>query len=358
MAILNEEEYLRKAMKIWGMHPEYIDFNLKSRQGIKGLEKLYSKYNGKPTELIFDENGRLDIDKMGYVETAVGVSGTAKLAKWILHPDLSTGIIKRGMEYSNHIKDSNEKEKIGKKCRYTTLTAMAIADLMGQDVARYYIVKEKNESDQNLPRIYTPNFLKNNEELFSFLNISDDSNIMYKFRGNGMFVDIDTEIQKLEYFLYSRRFPSEQIEQVKKDFIKQCIVSKICNNKDEAKRNIGIVVSNNNKENKIERNVKMAPMYDLENCFIPEVCIWEREVGGDKSLKGVIDKYTKLDWCNDWLKKAIKNINNLDQVYDRVKQMSNIEVPEEYRKIFNEQIIQNINIVNAELEREEENIEK
>lgn len=338
MQKLSEEEYLHKALKIWGIDKEYIDERIKDRIGISAIEKLYQYYNsGIKNELIFNDEGRIDLEKIHFEKSMIKVNNSSKAYGWIIFPDLSTGLLKIGLEQKD--------EEAGKKSRYATLISMIIARKMGIESASYYLTTNKinNKVKNELGYVYTPNFLKENEEFISGLDIGTDSVVRMELRGCTSNIDMERVEKGLEIYLKNRRFGKEEINSVRKSFIKQCIVSKILENRDEANRNWGIIISNNeNEEQQIQRNVKIAPMYDFEYNLQDKYTVEERTINENKDIDEFINHYSKEEWFNEWINDKVLKLD-MEEVYKSVLETSKITIPNQYRKEFKNKTEQSIN---------------
>lgn len=355
MQKIEEQEYLRKALKIWGINENYINDRIKDRMGITPIEKLYEYYQeGVNSELVFNDDGRIDLEKMKFEKSMIEVNNSSKAYGWIIFPDLSTGMLKASLEMLN-----NDKEA-GERARYATLVSMIIARKLGIESADYYLTtntindKVKNE----LGYIYTPNFLKENEEFISGLNINYDNVVMNKLRGDLNSWDMEHNERALKTYLNNRRFSTKEVEDVRQNFIKQCIISKILRNTDEAGRNWGIIVSNNVEQDEtIKRNVKMAPMYDLESCLQDKYRNDFREVNGSQDLSDFIKHYSNEEWFNEWINDKVFNLD-MNEVYKDIINESKIQIPDNYQEEFNSKIKTSINEIkevynNKEIEQEE-----
>lgn len=64
---------------------------------------------------------------------------------------------------------------------------------------------------------------------------------------------------KIENWCAKRNFSKDQIENVKRDFIKQSLFNKLVNRTDETNRNFGLIVS--------KGNVCLAPGFDYDHSF-------------------------------------------------------------------------------------------
>ena len=354
MQKLEEQEYLRKALKIWGINKKCIDDRIKDRIGIAPIEELYEYYHkGANSNLIFNNDGRVDLEKMNFKKSMIDVNNSSKAYGWIIFPDLFTGILKNSLE---NIERNNED---GEKARYATLVSMIVARKLGIESANYYITTNKidDKTKNELGYIYTPNFLKENEEFISGLHIVTNSIVMDEFRGDLNHLDMKRIEKALIIYLNNRRFNPEKIESVRRNLVKQCIVSKILGNKDEANRNWGIVVSNNeNQDEVIKRNVKMAPMYDLESCLQDKYINELREMNGNVELSEFINNYLKEEWFNEWIKDKVLNLD-MSEVYKDTINESKINIPNNYQEEFNNKIKNSIDEIkeayNKEIKQEE-----
>lgn len=359
MEFLNEEEYLKKALKLWGIREDYIEDRIKDRMGIKQVEELYEFYDGKNVDLYFDENGRLDLEKMHPIKSMIQVNNSSKAYGWMILPDLTTGILKVSLEKIERNKED------GIRARYTTLAAMGIARNLGLESAQYYLTTNNEEGDfkSELGYIYSPNFLKENEELISGLDMSTDMQTLMEIRGDMNNVDMIRNEKLINVYLKNRRFSSEEIEEVRRDFVKQCIFRKIINDSDEANRNWGIIVKNEsmynekNQNNSIKKTVKIAPMYDFEYAFQTKYKNVYRTINGSADIEDFINYYKKEEWFKNWVNEVVCNLD-MDDVYNEVFNSSKIKIPEEYKIYFSEEVKEKLKeikeCINKEKNRDDE----
>lgn len=345
MQKLNKDDYLRKALKIWGIDDKYIEDRIKNRMGITPMEELYKYYNlEEESKLVFNDEGRVDLDKIKFEKSMIEVNNSSKAYGWIILPDLSTGLLKIGLEQKD--------KEVGTKSRYATLVSMSVAKETGIESATYYLTTNKiNDKVKNeLGYIYTPNFLKEGGELISGLSIATDSEVMTELRGNMNSNDMARIEKALTIYLNNRRFSEEEIEETRKNLIKQCIISKILSNKDEANRNWGIIISE-------QRNVKLAPMYDFEYCLQDKYEVSKREINGSENLNEFIKYYSKEEWFNEWIHNRVLNLD-MDNVYKGVLDTCKISVPNNYKEEFKNRIEQSINTIRNVYNKEIEQIER
>lgn len=346
MQKLNEEEYLRKALKLWGIDKDCIENRIKDRIGITPVEELYKCYESEvSSDLVFNNEGKVDLEKMKFERSMIDVNNSSNSYGWIIFPNLSTGILKKGLE---SMERNNE---IGKNSRYATLVSMMVARNLDIESATYYLTTNKiNDKLKNeLGYIYTPNFLKDGEELISGLSISTDSDVMTGLRGNVNGNDMKRMEKALTIYLNNRRFSQEEIEDTRRNLIKQCIISKILGNNDEANRNWGIIISK-------QRNVKLAPMYDFEYCLQDKYEVSRREINGSEQLSEFVKYYSNKEWFDDWIHNRVLNLD-MENVYRGVLAISKINVPDNYKEEFKGKIQQSINTIknvyNKEIEQGE-----
>lgn len=109
--------------------------------------------------------------------------------------------------------------------------------------------------------------------------------------------------QQIEKWCNLRKFPKDQIEELKRDFIKQSLFNKLVNRTDETNRNFGLITS--------KGNVKLAPGFDYDHSFSTmKIPVVRRTVNGkDSSIEGFVQYYSKHEWFRNWLPEVISNIN-------------------------------------------------
>ena len=207
MQKLSEEEYLKKALRLWGIDEDYIDARIRTKTGINQIIELYKCYDsGVKNELIFNDEGRIDLDKIKFEKSMIEVNNSSKAYGWIIFSDLSTGILKTSLECMER------DEEAGIKARYATLMSMTVARKLGIEAAQYYLTTNRAEADvkNELGYIYTPNFVKENEELISGLDIDKDINVRMELRGCTNNIDMKHIEKALEIYLKNRKFRGER----------------------------------------------------------------------------------------------------------------------------------------------------
>ena len=97
-------------------------------------------------------------------------------------------------------------------------------------------------------------------------------------------------------------------------------------------------------------------MYDFEACLQDKYVYDERKINNKTDLKEFIAYYSKEKWFDEWVNDKILNLN-MDEVYKDILKTSKIDIPDNYKNKFKENIEQSIsnikNIYNKEKEQSE-----
>lgn len=144
------------------------------------------------------------------------------------------------------------------------------------------------------------------EELFSGDSVVQKPKGLFKSK---KLSSMEYTLEQIENWCRLRKFPKEQIEEAKRDFIKQSLFNKLVNRTDETNKNFGLVVS--------KGNVKLAPGFDYDHSFSTmKIPVVRRTVNGkDSSIEGFVQYYSKYEWFRNWLPEAISKID-IEQVLE------------------------------------------
>ncbi len=138
------------------------------------------------------------------------------------------------------------------------------------------------------------------EELFSGDSIVQKPKGLFKSK---KLSSMEYTVQEIEKWCSLRKFPKEQIEEVKRDFIKQSLFNKLVNRTDETNGNFGLIAS--------KGNVRLAPGFDYDHSFsTKKIPVVRRTVNGnDSSIEGFVQCYSKYEWFRNWIPEVISNID-------------------------------------------------
>lgn len=181
----------------------------------------------------------------------------------------------------------------------------------------------------------TPSFLEDDEELIHLADILKSPNILL----------VSEMLKNIEEYLILRDVYQEDIKQIKKSFIKQCIFHKFIDFTDEHNWNSGIIFS---QRNGVLR-ARYAPEYDLDfsaevyntiNEGIQPKVFYRITDDGGLFLDDMLEQF-KGEYEKEYLKKVISTFN-IDEAIEKGKENGNIKLSErtlkQYKKFFAEQI--------------------
>lgn len=152
-------------------------------------------------------------------------------------------------------------DKIEKEVEYNSLLAESVFNFFSQPVASYYLV---NTNSNPYISIFTPNFLKENQELIHLEDLVDEEY-------NGA---LDTHTDRLNIIISSltKRYKDkmndidfqEMINRVQLQFCIQSFMKRLIGPMDDNFGNTAIVLTHNNSS---VPNVDISPAYDLDLSF-------------------------------------------------------------------------------------------
>lgn len=334
------KEYISKLFHLTGKADCIMDeINYPSENTIK----MYEEYkSGQMKELKVKENGELvrfeEIPHLTSSKQAIG--STAEL--WFARSDLKLYLLKS----NTMIYDGNGSSF------YTETNCILvphIAKQFGLESAKYYLISCFNEEDVYM---VTPDFKPTlSTELISGTTLVSETSDGHSA---GSF-DIRQMLNRIDKNLSLRKFEENEIEQVKRDFLKQCFFSKFCYGQDERNDNWGILLD--------EGHIKIAPLYDYEYCFgNRRVSKIERYVGDNKTdLSSFIIEFKDEEWFQEWVEKSFNNLD-MNKAFEDAYQDTNVEISENtrayYQKLINAKIEEVRTAINSLQKNEKEGEER
>ena len=183
------------------------------------------------------------------------------------------------------------------------------------------------------PRILSKNFLKSNQELITY---TDENKAL-----------ISEQMEILEQVLTLRKFPKEEIEQTKFDFLKQEFVAKLIRLADQTAENSPIITETDEKGNK---HVKMAPMYDLDFSFHigqenPNVITRKCDNGKD-DIASFIQQYKDYSGFSEFVVSSIQHLD-MEEVLKQIYESTGLIEFKDYKN--NQKIMEFVNYVNKNI---------
>lgn len=236
----------------------------------------------------WDEQGKILLDASKCCQSMRDITNYATCIGWIMLPDNTLALLK------NSLGDIDRR-----------------FNLSDYNIAKYNCLVMPEIS---LEFILTPDFrdAKNKEELIEGLDILSNDKIFH----------ITEMINQIESYLIENGARIEDIEQCKRDFIKQTLFHKFIEHTDENNGNWGIV---RNKYNRF----KLAPCYDLDcACRIQKTTKKMRICDNGKTdLQSFVEQYKEENWFREYLEEVMQHIS-IQEVYERVEENTKIKIPE------------------------------
>ena len=214
-------------------------------------------------------------------------------------------------------------------CRYSALIASHVARSIGVEAAEIRIALAHNGL-----KIMSKNFLKDGEELITYLESADE-------------VKISEQFNELEQALRLRKFAEEEIEVAKLEFLKQEFVAKMIGLRDQSPDNSPIIVGVDKSGN---RYARLAPMFDFDYSFhIGEerpTLVARKCDNGQEDIASFIAQYKNYPGFEEFVKVSVQSIN-MSEIFRRIYQESGIKSFENYED--DEQMKKFIEYVNNNL---------
>lgn len=269
------------------------------------------------------ENGEIIIDKQDFQVSALDVERYTNCIKWILLKDQKTmALLKRpfGDIYRNLDKRQYDISV------YNNILLPQIAKQFQNKSAMYYLVKG-NKASRNIKNILTLDFKRKNEELIYGEDILEETD------GDINELNIEKIIGAIDKYLNEKGFKHQDIDIIKKDFVKQSIFNRFVKQADENNHNWGILV------NKKEERARMAPVYDLDCCCdVGPLKKHKRKTndGNTTNMQGFFEDFGSHNWFNMYIKELLEDFD-INKAIEKAKKETGIEIPEnikDYYKTF------------------------
>lgn len=272
------------------------------------------------------ENGEIIIKNQDYNISAINVKDYTNCINWILLKDNRTmALLKRpfGDIYRNLNKEQYN------IALYNNILLPQIAKQLQNKSAIYYIV-EGNELSNNMKHLLTIDFKNKKEELIH------GEEILEQAGGDINELNITNIMTYIEKYLLNIEAKSQDIETIKKEFIKQSLYNRFVKQSDENNHNWGILINNDN------NRARISPIYDLDCCC--DIATLKKHVrttkdGSKYSISSLIQEFGEYEWFNTYIQEILENFD-LNKAIKDAKSSTNIEIPENlqnyYKNFFGE----------------------
>ena len=302
----------------------------------------------------YDEQGNLIIKSNRFIVSKTPVSNYSFTNGWILL--LQPGVINReGVQgrmalVKTHIGDKFPEYYQGIDAEITMANNFILPEIakqFGLDVAEYYNVSfEDCEELQNKDNyrtigktkiqkiepekryLLTLSFKNSDEELIHYADIVSSR---YELCASKM-------LEQIVQYLQIRRISQEDIENIKRNFIKQCIFNKFIDYSDEHNLNGGILVTNAESE----KRARLAPCYDLDfaagvynmtNGGVLPTVFFRKSDDMKFDLTSMLNQF-KGKFEDTYLKEVILNLN-IEDAIKKGEQYGHFQLSEKARNKYN-----------------------
>ena len=203
---------------------------------------------------------------------------------------------------------------------YNNILLPQIAKQLGNESAKYYIAKDKER--KNGKKIVTIDFKRKDEELIH------GEDILERMGESIRELNIRKLLDTTEDYLIEKGYYNQDIENIKKDFIKQSFFNKFIKQFDENNHNWGILV--NSKLN----SARIAPLYDLDcSCDIGKLSKHMRTTDNESfnSMEQFMKQYKDEDWFEMYIKEVISKFN-IEEAFKDSEEETNTKIPVKYKQ--------------------------
>lgn len=262
----------------------------------------------------YNEEGYLDLKNTLYLEQPPMF---ARATGWftdsyLLFPNGEIAISKYPLHYKSSKARVNDPD-----CAYCAVIASGVAKSLGVQTSENTFARRKDGQF----RILSKNFLRDNEEMITFMREAKISKIS----------DI---LSNMDEALILRNFRAKDITDVKFEFLKQEFLAKLIGLKDQKASNTGLITSIDSSG----RHVRVAPMFDYDySFFIGEdkdlplfVCD-----NGEADISSLVTQYRDYPGFLDFVKKSVSTLD-MSKVYSSIYESTGIksfENPEENKNL-------------------------
>lgn len=327
--LLNENEYLLKLYfllnedtakidKIENIEEKVIYIQKKHHDFFCKAQNAYNEYKNKyQGKSFFDSEFWVDLRSSEIFFNNRDLVRGNNSESWFYLADLNEYLLKQIVPY-RLIKNGNQFKAVINNMIMPELVKACRLKSAEYYVSTYY---EKDEGEEE-SFLVTPCFLSEGEELIHIEDVA--------YVNENEIINVEKNI--VEY-LTLRHFKKEQIENVRKEYVKQAFVSKFFDNCDENNGNVGIIVDK-------DRNVRLAPMFDFDYyCGLERTCNTniKKTVNGKIDKQSFIEYYKTFNWFMEWLNNNFLAID-FDSIDFYKNNKNKVEIPkeilQEYKSFF------------------------
>ena len=268
--------------------------------GVPNYDHFYNffeAYRKKEFSVVQDEKGLVDLSKTLNMRQPVLYASNKGIFtdSYCIFSDGSIYISKIPLHYLKGKSDVSDPN-----CIYNPIIATGIAKELGIDTSENVLGRKENGEI----RILSKNFLRPEEELITFFEYQEHQKI-------------SEVLSSLETNLTLRKYPKEQIEKIKFDYLKQEFLAKVIGLTDQKEDNTTLIISTDENGRK---TVRMAPMYDYDFSFHIAEDLGFRILESDNGrtdLVSFIEQYRDYPGFLDFVKKSVNTLD-MEKVYKNI----------------------------------------
>lgn len=260
-------------------------------------------------EINWDENGKLILESSKCIKSAIDVENYRACIGWIMLKNSRKMALIKNCFGDIHRDISLENYYVAK---YNPIIVPEVARQFQLQSAQYYIVtRAKGKTVSKIDLILTTDFKDEEqaEELIEGKYIC------------GAELRVSKILDKQREFLEEQNASPEDIEIIRRNFIKQTIFNKFIEQTDENNGNWGIIQDKNNR-------FKLAPTYDLDcSCGVSlkKQGITKRIADNEKEdLESIVLQYKDEHWLQEYIQYVIQSFS-IKKAFEKAKVNSKID---------------------------------
>ena len=265
--------------------------------------------------MVYTEKGEIDLTRTPFLEEDSSNKSSPKgyfTDKYIILTDGTIYVLKYLI--------SSKSEDIEESSKYAAIIASGIADLLGISSADYYLFKLPNKGrkthNYDQYRLGSKFFLGPNEELLNPLtNQSED-------------ILISEALEDIEKALRLRKYSQEEINEIKREFLKQEFLAKLIGLQDQKGSNFGLIDSTEIYGQRVKKRIRIAPMFDLDISFMyaDKYNTPVRKCDNNQTdIASLIDQYWDDPEFMDFVRRSISNLD-MDKVYKYLFKKTSLKI--------------------------------
>lgn len=264
------------------------------------------------------ENGEIIINAKEVNKSSINIEQYTNCITWIMLKDKKTMALLKypfGDIYRNL---SEEQYYIA---LYNNILLPQIAKQFQNQSAIYYFAKG-NSISNNMRHLITLDFKQKDEEMVHGEDVLEEAGLDINE------LNIKEMIGGIEKYLLKIGAKSQDIEIIKREFIKQSLYNRFVKQADENNHNWGILV------NSIDNKARIAPIYDVDCCC--DVSTLRKHIrtsqdGNKYNIDSFIKDFGEYEWFDVYVQEVLEDFN-LEKAINDSKVATKINIPEKVKE--------------------------